>query len=304
MLEARPEANGQPWWRLRAWSLTVKPAQEPGRLRLLSPAAALQRATIACSLSIQGQSYGMRSGSVCGRFALSITPAQFQRVFGCAPPELPARYNIAPDSPIIVVRRRADGSREAVCMHWGLLPPWSTNAADPARQINARIETAAEKPMFRAAFRRGRCLVPADGFYEWQKRGSGPSQPFFVRRLDGAPMAFAAISRRSRLADGSELDTCAILTTDALPSIRDIHPRMPVLVAPEHFDAWLDPGLQDPALLRALLTPPEAHEIGALAVSRRVNDPRNDGPELLEPVAVSAAEDRRTTRPLAQESLF
>lgn len=241
---------------------------------------------------------------MCGRFALSITPAQFQRIFACTPPELPARYNIAPDSLIIVLRAQAGGGREAVPMRWGLLPPWSTDAADPARQINARIETAAEKPMFRAAFRRGRCLVPADGFFEWQKRGSGPSQPFFVRRRDGVPMAFAAISWRSRLADGSELDTCAILTTDALPSIRDIHPRMPVIVAPDRFDAWLDPGLQDPALLRALLTPPGEHEIEAVAVSRRVNDPRNEGPELLEPVAAGVAEARHKTKPLAQESLF
>ncbi len=241
---------------------------------------------------------------MCGRFALSITPAQFRRVFGCEPPEMPARFNITPDSEILVVRAGVDGLREAVPVRWGLLPPWSSDPADPARQINARIETAAEKPMFRAAFRRGRCLVPADGFYEWQKGGGGPSRPWFVRMRDGGPMAFAGLWWRTRLADGSELDTCAILTMDALPSIRGIHHRMPVIVAPDRFDAWLDPALRDPALLRELLAPPGDGEIEAVPVSRRVNDPRNEGPELVQPVEEAPPEIRHGPKRAAQGSLF
>lgn len=241
---------------------------------------------------------------MCGRFALSITPARFARVFGCAAPAAPARWNIAPDSPIVVVRTGATGVREAALVRWGLLPPWSSDPVDPARQINARVETAAEKPMFRAAFRRRRCLVPADGFYEWQKRGTGPSQPFFVRYRDGGPMAFAGLWWRTRLADGGELDSCAILTMDALPSIRGIHHRMPVLVPPEQFDLWLDPSVRDPALLRALLAPPEEDAVEAVPVDRRVNDPRNEGPELVAPVPEPAPEARPEPKRAVQGRLF
>lgn len=241
---------------------------------------------------------------MCGRFALSITPAQFVQLFGCAAPELPARFNITPDSPILIVRTGADGRREAALARWGLLPPWSSDAADPARQINARIETAAEKPMFRTTLRRGRCLIPADGFYEWQKRGSGPSQPFFVRLRDGGVMAFAGLWRRSRLADGSELDSCAILTMAAWPAIRGIHHRMPVIVPPERFDVWLDPGVGDPAMLRALLTPPMEMEIEAVPISRRVNNPRNEGPELIEPMAEPTPHGQARPERAVQRRLF
>jgi putative SOS response-associated peptidase YedK len=221
---------------------------------------------------------------MCGRFALSITPAQFQRVFGVAPPDgYRPRWNIVPDSAVVVVRSGDDDTRQSVAARWGLLGPWMKEANDPERQINVRSETAAEKPTFRDAFRRGRCLIPADGFYEWQKQASGPARPFFVGRSDGEPVAFAGLYRAGRLSDGTVLETCAILTTDAQSRLRPIHARMPVMLDPTRWDAWLDPGLRDPSLVKELLEPlPEilvtAHEVG-----RRVNNPRNDDAELVAP---------------------
>ena len=220
---------------------------------------------------------------MCGRFALSVTPARFRELFGCPPPAgYAARWNIAPDSEVVAIRRRADGGREAAWLRWGLLAPWMRDPRDPGRQINARAETAGEKPMFRAAFRARRCLLPADGFYEWRRRGRGASRPHFVR-LDGdRPMAMAGIWERIRLTDGGILDTVAILTRPAVPEIRDIHHRMPVVLPEERWDAWLDPELSDPALLRELLLSEDV-TVGAFPVSRRVNSPANDDPGLLDP---------------------
>ncbi|MFO1039009.1 MAG: SOS response-associated peptidase [Geminicoccaceae bacterium] len=236
---------------------------------------------------------------MCGRFALSLTPAQFQRAFDCPPPDLqPSLFNIAPDSRIAVVRAGADGAPEAVLMRWGMLAPWMKEANDPGRQINARSETAAEKPMFRDSFRKGRCLIPASGFYEWQKMPSGPSRPFYVTLKSGEPFAFAGLWRRVRLSDGGLLDTCAILTTDAHPSIRPIHHRMPVILPRATQALWLDPAVQSPEMVHALLTPRPDEEHTAWPVSRAVNTPRNNGPELVEPV------DEQESPPPAQGSLF
>ena len=141
---------------------------------------------------------------MCGRFALSILPQQFQQAFACDPPdELGQSWNVTPDRQIPIVRTGPEGTREAAFARWGLLGPWMKEAGDPARQINVRSETAAEKPMFRDSFRKGRCLIPATGFYEWRKAGSGPSHPFHVALAAGAPFAFAGLWRRNRLADGS-----------------------------------------------------------------------------------------------------
>ena len=221
---------------------------------------------------------------MCGRFALSITPIQFRFAFGVSPPEgYRARWNIVPDSPIVVVRVGREGGREAVLICWGLLGAWMKEANAPGRQINARSETAAERPMFRDAFRRGRCLVPADGFYEWQKQASGPSRPFFVSRGDSAPVAFAGLWRPVRLADGTILETCAILTTEAQPRLRPIHGRMPVMLDPARWDAWLDPALQDSSLARELLEPLPETAVALHEVGRRVSNPRNDDAELVAP---------------------
>ncbi len=241
---------------------------------------------------------------MCGRFALSTTPARFRDLFGCPPPAgYRPRFNIAPDSEVVVVRAPAGGGREAVGMCWGLLGPWMRDPRDPARQINARLETAADKPMFRAAYRRRRCLVPADGFYEWRKRGRGASRPHFVRLREGAPMAMAGIWQATRLEDGGIHESVAILTRPAAAEIREIHHRMPVVVPPERWDAWLDPELRDPATLRALLES-GAETMEAWPVSRRVGSPANDDPELPIPVEEEGAGEQPDTSPPAQGSLF
>jgi putative SOS response-associated peptidase YedK len=227
---------------------------------------------------------------MCGRFALSILPAQFQRVFGCAPPEgLAARYNVTPDTAIVIVRAGPEGTPEAVFARWGLLGPWMKEANDPGRQINARSETAAEKPMFRDVFRKSRCLIPAMGFYEWQKAGGGPSRPFYIALASGEPFAFAGLWRASRLVDGTVLETCTILTTDAYPSLKPIHHRMPVILPEASQALWLDPPVKDPEFVQALLTPRPEQELVAHEVGRAVNNPRNDGPALVGPVGRQAA---------------
>lgn len=239
---------------------------------------------------------------MCGRFALSIIPARFEAMFGCAPPEdLRPRYNITPDSDILAVRARADGLPEAVRLRWGMLAPWMKEADDPGRQINARSETAAEKPMFRDAFRRRRCLIPATGFYEWQKAGQGPARPFFVGLATREPLAFAGIWRDSRLADGSTLSSCAILTMAASPLLRPIHPRMPVMLPAAVHAAWLDPAVHAPEILAALLEPVPDAQLLVHEVGRAVNSPRQDDAGLMAPVADGA--ERRPPAP-PQGSLF
>ena len=233
---------------------------------------------------------------MCGRFALSMLPQQFQQAFACDPPEgLVGSWNVTPDRQIPIVRAREDGTREAVFARWGLLGPWMKEANDPARQINARADTAAVKPMFRDSFKKGRCLIPATGFYEWQKAGTGPSRPFFVGLASGQPFAFAGLWRRNRLADGTLLDTCAILTTDASPLLRPIHHRMPVILPEANRPLWLDPALKDAEFLEALLTPVPDRELTAWEIGRAVNNPRNDGPQLAEPMAATPAAQQQAS---------
>lgn len=220
---------------------------------------------------------------MCGRFALSITPAQLSMAFAVVPPAAyRPRWNITPDSEIVVIRAEG-GAAAAALLRWGLLGPWMKVAGDPGRQINARSESAFDKPMFRDAMRKGRCLIPASGFYEWQKQGRGPSRPFFITLRSGEPFAFAGIWRRVRLGDGSLLESCAILTMDAWPAIAGIHPRMPVILPADHQAPWLDPGASEPERLRPLIVARPEAEIAAWPVSRRVNNPRLDDASLVEP---------------------
>lgn len=228
---------------------------------------------------------------MCGRFALSIVARRFQLAFGCAPPEeLTSSYNVSPDTQIVVIRADEAGSPFAGFARWGLLGAWMKEANDPARQINARAETAAEKPMFRDAFKKGRCLIPATGFYEWQKARTGASRPFYVGLASGDVFAFAGLWRRNRLADGSTLDNCAILTIQASPMLEQIHHRMPVILPQASQFLWLDPALKDPGTLQALLTPRPDRELQAYEVSRAVNAARNNGPDLTRPLEAAPME--------------
>lgn len=225
---------------------------------------------------------------MCGRFTL-ITPAealaeQFQ-LFEI--PSLAPRYNIAPTQPVAAVRRvPGDGQRELVLLRWGLVPFWAKDPGIGARMINARSETVAEKPAFRAAFRRRRCLVPADGFYEWRRLERG-KQPFYVRLRDERPFAFAGLWERWEGPDETAIDSCTLLTTEPNDLIRPVHSRMPVILSPKDYDLWLDPGVQKVELLQPLLRPYPSEGMLAYPISTWVNKPKNDSPRCIEPLTQS-----------------
>jgi putative SOS response-associated peptidase YedK len=218
---------------------------------------------------------------MCGRFALHANPEVIALQFGlAAAPRLAPRYNIAPGSDILAVRAAA-GAREAALLRWGLVPAWAKDAALGARMINARAETVAQKPAFRAALRRRRCLVPASGFYEWQARPAG-KQPWYIRPRAGGIFAFAALWERWHGPDGP-LETCAIVVTAANAALAPIHDRMPVILAPGDYERWLD--CERTADVRDLLHPCDPDLLVLHPVGRAVNDARRDEPALIEPPA-------------------
>ncbi len=215
---------------------------------------------------------------MCGRFSLSAPSEEIGALFGLEALAARApRYNIAPTQTVAAVRQEG-GARRLVELRWGLVPGWAKDDAIGARLINARAETLSEKPSFRGAFKARRCLIPADGFYEWQKTGKGRAkQPFHLRRPDGKPFAFAGLWER--WTRGAEpLESCAIITTEANGLLRPIHDRMPVILGPESFDTWLGEPAPDPAALAALLRPCPDDLLTAVPVSTAVNNPRFDGP--------------------------
>lgn len=222
---------------------------------------------------------------MCGRFTLT-TPEQDLLVQFNLPeiPDLKPRYNIAPTQPVAAVRvPKAGAKRELVMLHWGLIPFWAKDPSLGARMINARSETVAEKPAFRAAFRRRRCLVPADGFYEWQKQ-NGAKQPFFIRLRDSRPFAFAGLWEHWGDKEGQVLESCTVLTTQPNELIRPLHNRMPVILHPHSYALWLDPEAQDAGTLRRLLDPYPSGEMVAYPVSRYVNKPQHEGPDCIAPL--------------------
>ena len=207
---------------------------------------------------------------MCGRFNLIAGGGDVAGLFDLPePPSLWPRYNIAPTQPVPVVRAPA-GARELTTSRWGLPASWP---GGPPVLINARAETAADKPTFRDSFRKRRCLVPASGFYEWQKRPGGRKQPFLFRRPDGAPFAVAGLWER---------DACALLTTAADAVVAPVHDRMPLILPRADFALWLDPGAQL-ADLRGLIRPGAEAGLLALAVGPWVNDARHEGPRCVQP---------------------
>ena len=226
---------------------------------------------------------------MCGRFALMTSTEQLAMQFdvpetavNALPPSVP-RYNIAPTQPVAAIRLAENGQREFTFFRWGLVPSWAKDLNIGSRMINARSETVAEKPSFRTAFKRRRCLIPADGFYEWQKQGSG-KQPMFIRPVAERPFALAGLWEVWRDPDGSVLQTCTILTTTPNELMAPIHNRMPVIVEPEDFDLWLNPE-PNPEQGLHLLRPYPAEKMTAYPVSTTVNNPRNDVPDCIQPLA-------------------
>ena len=221
---------------------------------------------------------------MCGRFTLTIPAAEWASLFDVAPPDIEPRYNIAPSQDVAAIRIAvgADGpaGRELAWPQWGFIPRW---ARDPAgRPINARCETVSDKPTFRDSFRDRRCLIVADGFYEWRKEGRF-KQPYWIRLAEGGPFAFAAVWDRWREPGGEPVDTCTILTTEANDRLRVLHDRMPVILDPGHHAAWLD--LSTPtADLSALMRPLASDRVRYRAVSPRVNRPEYDDEACIQPV--------------------
>ncbi|MGH9363135.1 MAG: SOS response-associated peptidase [Thermoanaerobaculia bacterium] len=223
---------------------------------------------------------------MCGRYTVSSPGDALAEVFGLPEvPQLPLRFNVAPTQESAVVRvLRPGAERRLDLLRWGLVPWWAEGPEIGNRMINARSESALEKPAFRDSFRRQRCLVAADGFYEWKALGGRLKQPFLIRRPDRRPFAFAGLWSRWRPRGGEPLESFTILTTEADERIGDLHDRMPVILDPAQFELWLDPAVHDPARLLPLLRPGGGGDLELVPVSTKVNDPKNDEPDCIEPL--------------------
>ncbi|HEV3025281.1 MAG TPA: SOS response-associated peptidase [Pirellulales bacterium] len=218
---------------------------------------------------------------MCGRFTLRTPASHVAEAFGLADLfDFQPRYNIAPRQAVAAVRIAQNDGRELAFLKWGLVPSWADEPSIGYKMINARSETAATKPSFRRAFKSRRCLIVADGFYEWQKTGS-KKQPFYIRLADGAPIGFAGLWEHWKR-DGQEIESCTILTTDANELMAPIHNRMPVIVGRDDYGVWLDPAVQEVERLQPLLRPFLSGEMTAYPVSTVVNNPKNDVEECVE----------------------
>jgi putative SOS response-associated peptidase YedK len=221
---------------------------------------------------------------MCGRYAITTAPEAFRRLFGYAEqPNFPPRYNVAPTQPIPIVRLE-QGVRHFALVRWGLIPAWVEDPKKFSLVINARADNVLNKPAFRNAMRYRRCLIPADGFYEWQAVGEGPKRPYYIRRKDGAPFAFAGLWEVWSGPNGEEMESAAIVTTDANRTLRPLHDRMPVMLTPDAFDLWLDTKNVDANTAHALLVPAPNPLVEAYPVSFAVNKHENDDASLIEPL--------------------
>ncbi|MEZ5178529.1 MAG: SOS response-associated peptidase [Acidimicrobiales bacterium] len=243
---------------------------------------------------------------MCGRFVSSSPPDEIARYFDAEPPAeaaLEPNWNVAPTSDVYVVL--VDGGvRRLATHHWGLVPFWAKSPAVGNKMINARAEGLADKGAFKHAFRKRRCILPADGFYEWQKRpGQKAKQPYFVHRVDDEPLAFAGLWEEWRAPDaegGGRLRSATIITTEANETMAAIHDRMPVVLPPSAWDAWLDPDDADLDVLGRLLVPAPPRILTMHPVGAEVGNVRNTGPRLVdavEPAAPTLALDERAGRP-------
>ena len=228
---------------------------------------------------------------MCGRYTVTATPEVLRALFGYAEqPNFPPRYNVAPTQPIAVVRLM-NGKRQFALVRWGLLPSWGKDPKAFSLLINARGETVNEKPAYKAAMRRRRCLIPADGFYEWKALGNR-KQPYYIRAKSGEPFAFAGLWETWTGPNGEELETAAIVTTAANRTLAPIHDRMPVVIAPDQFDLWLGNRDEDTTAASALIKPAPNELLETYPVRSDVNRVANDNPRLIEPSAEIAAEPK------------
>jgi putative SOS response-associated peptidase YedK len=248
---------------------------------------------------------------MCGRYTIIVTPQQLRDIFGyLEQPNFPSRYNVAPTQPIPIVRLM-NGARHFALVRWGLLPSWVKDPKAFSLLINARGETVSEKASYKAAMKRRRCLIPADGFYEWQAgkepRNEPRKQPYYIRAKSGVPLAFAGLWETWMGPNGEELETAAIVTTTANRTLRPIHDRMPVIIAPEQFDLWLGNGDEDITAATDLIKPAPDDLLEAIPVSAGVNRVANDNPALVERAEIVTTEPvvkpkaKRAAQPPAED---
>jgi putative SOS response-associated peptidase YedK len=231
---------------------------------------------------------------MCGRFRLSRRKQIIEEHFETADwqDDWSPRYNIAPTQPVPVIRQHPkEPVRQLALMRWGLIPSWAHDPSAAAKMINARSETASTKPAFRDPLKFRRCLVPADGFYEWQRRGSA-KQPFCFEVGDGGLFAFAGLWERWRDPSGQWVKSCAILTTTPNAVTSAIHDRMPVILDRDSYDLWLDPGMQNVAAISEMLKPYDARLMRCYPVSSRINHVANDDEECSRPVEIANKQNR------------
>ncbi len=221
---------------------------------------------------------------MCGRFTRKKKDRQLAEALNVVfPLHRPPRNNIAPSQLIACVRANPESQeREYTELKWGLVPSWAKDVSIGQKMINARSETVSEKPSFRKAFKQQRCVVLADGYYEWKREGKA-KQPYYIRFKDQRMFCFAGLWERWEKGENGPLKTCAMLTTGPNAVMEPIHHRMPVILQPQNYDTWLNPSIQDPQLLSSLLHPYPSEELEAFPVSTMVNNPRNDQAECLAP---------------------
>ncbi|PMB15265.1 SOS response-associated peptidase [Fischerella thermalis] len=224
---------------------------------------------------------------MCGRFTLSVFPEVLTQIFEVEKiPDFKPQYNIAPTQMVLVVLYNSEGNkREIQRLRWGLIPSWAKDQSMGAKLINARAETVAEKPAFRRAFKRQRCLVVADGFYEWQQQ-DGKKQPYYFRLSNGKPFGFAGLWEEWQSSEQERIKSCTILTTQANELLQMVHDRMPVILQQENYDLWLDPQVHDVELLQPLLRPYPSEAMTSYPVTTLVNNPRNNSAECITPVKI------------------
>jgi putative SOS response-associated peptidase YedK len=240
---------------------------------------------------------------MCGRFVITSAPEALRRLFGYIDqPNFPPRYNVAPTQPVpvVIIGNRA---RQFRLMRWGFIPAWVKDPRGFALLINARAETVLDKPAFKNAIRRRRCLIPADGYYEWSQ-AEARKRPYFIHARDGQPFGFAGLAETWIGPNGEELDTVAILTTAASADLAVLHPRVPVTIARSDFDRWLDCANDEVDAAMALLTAPDEGEFAWHEVSTRVNRTANDDAQLILPISPeqAAAEAPKPVRKVARKA--
>ncbi len=221
---------------------------------------------------------------MCGRFTLTISGDEIAKCFQVSEvQDGPPRYNIAPSQEILTIVQRLQGQRQLKAMKWGLIPSWSFDVKIGSKLLNARGETVAEKPSFRNAFKHRRCLIIADGFYEWQNPRKN-KQPYYIHLKTRQPFAFAGLWEVWNSGQTEEILSCCIITTEANELMKPLHHRMPVILSRDAYSQWLDPNVSNRDILESFLTPYESDAMSAYQVSQKVNRPTNDHPDCLKAI--------------------